>query len=58
MPLSIKAKAARNKVPLKQSTPETEDCECKTYSVEVKGGKFGGGVPRSMAQARKFCRTL
>ena len=26
-----------------------EDCECKTYSVEVDGGKFGCGVPSSMA---------
>ena len=29
--------------------PETEDCECKTYSVEVKGRKVGCGVPLSMA---------
>ena len=25
---SIKTKAARNKFPRKESTPETEDCEC------------------------------
>ena len=46
---SIKTKAARNKLPRKESTPETEDCECKTYSVKVEEGKFGCGVPRSMA---------
>ena len=46
---SIKTKTARNKFPWKESTPETENCDCSTYSVEVEGGKFGCGVPRSMA---------
>ena len=41
--------AARNKFPKKESTPETQDCECKTYSIEVEEEKFGCGVPRSMA---------
>ena len=31
-----------------ESTPETEDCECKSYSVKVGEGKFGCCVPRSM----------
>ena len=45
----MKTKTTRNKFPWNESTPETEDCECKTYSVEVEGGKFGCGVPRSVA---------
>ena len=47
--LSIKMEAARNEFPRKGSTPETKDCDCKTYSVGVEGGKFGCGVPHSMA---------
>ena len=44
-----KNESARNKFPRKESTPEAQDCECKTYSVGVEKGKFGCGVPRSMA---------
>ena len=46
---SINTKIARNKFPRKESTPETEDSECKTYSVKVDGWKFGCDVPRFMA---------
>ena len=48
-PLSIKTKAARNKFPRNELTPKTEDCECKSYSLEVKVGKIGCALPRSMA---------
>ena len=44
-----KNEAARNKFPWKESTPETQDCEWKTYLVEVEEGKFGCGGPRSIA---------
>ena len=55
---SIKTKAARNKFPRKESTPETEDCESNTYSVKVEGRKFGCCVPRFMAQGLTYIAEL
>ena len=46
---SMKTKAMRNKFPRKESTPETEDCECNTDSVKIDGRKFGSDMPCSMA---------
>ena len=42
-----KNEAVRNKFP-KELNPETEDCECKTYSVEAEEGMFGCCVPRRL----------
>ena len=42
-------KAAGNQIPRKELVPEPEELECKNYSVEVGGEKFGFSVPRSRA---------
>ena len=55
---SIKTKAARNKFPRKESTPETEDCESNTCSVKVEGRKFGSGVPRSMENGLTYIAEI
>ena len=36
-----KTKKRNNKNYYKESTPETENCEFKTYSVQVEGGSLG-----------------
>ena len=35
---------------MKQSAPEMEGCGCKIYLLELKEGKFGRDVPRSVTQ--------